>query len=394
MKEITQGVQTVALVVLGIAAVPLTMNQCAEMDARKRQTARAEQQAVLGAAALEAGDPALAAAAYAQAVNHAPLANDLRDGLLRAHVEQILADAQGINAGNAVQLQAELAGAMLETSDPDARMLLAYGRVLQFRGRSDDARAQFKQAVAKAPDLALGHLLLGDALLKAGEYEAAASALSRSLELDPAEALAEFALGQVRVQQEKWEEAARLLENASRSVRSPQLYTSLGKAEAAREKWDKAQAALEKAIALDPNQTPAYELLGDAYLQNSRVEPALKAYQASWERGRSIEALRKLARLHQRLQQWERAGELFGQLRVLEPSDPEPHCGIGTSADNTGQTDLAIAAYNRCAQLAAKSAEHAEMGQKAQLRAGALQRALDEAKDKKGDDKKAPPKPR
>ncbi len=394
MKEFTQGLQLVAFALLGVAAIPLTMNQCAEMDARKRYEARAAHHAVLGQAALEAKDPALAAAAYAQALGYAPFDAASRKGLLGAHVEQVLADGQGITANNVLQLQTELADAMLE-GEVDARTTLAYGRVLQFRGKSDDARAQFRKAIEADADQPLAHLLLGDALLKAGEYDAAAAALDRSLELDPQQPLAEFALGQVRVQQEKWDDAAKLLESASRSVHNPQLYTALGRAQVERQKWEEAQKALERAIALDPAQTVAYALLGDTYLKTNRVEAAVKAFEASWERARDVESLRKLARLHQGMQAWERAGELFGQLRLLLPDDPEPHCGIGTAADNMGQMELAVGAYGKCAELAQKRPDQAELAQRALLRVAAIQKEHmkapekgDKKDDKKGDKKR------
>ena len=374
MENALSWIRTIALVVVAVAAIPLTSNQCTEQAARKHNKAEAMRLAALGRAAREAKDPQLAVEAFSQASSADPLNNAYRVATLEATVEMVIADGGVINAGNALRLQARLAGVLTRGEGNEARTLLAFGRVLQYRGQSAEATERFKEAVKKAPKLGEAHLLLGDALLKAGSLDAAGASLSEALTHQESP-LAHFALGQVRIQQERWDDAVPHLEKASKALTysDGKLYTRVSD-------------ALETALALDSNQAKAHHMLGDAWAQQKRPLLAMGAYRLAFERSRDLEAYKKLGRAQGQLQLWQRALETWGELRALLPTDPEPHCHIGAAAENLGDVVTAKGAYKKCITIAGPKKEHATMVQQADLRVKAIDEMV--AKAKKAQKKK------
>ncbi len=385
MENALSWIRTIALVVVAVAVIPLTSNQCMEQAARKHNKAEAVRLATLGRAAREAKDPQLAVEAFSQASSADPLNNAYRVATLEATVEMIIADGGIINAGNALRLQARLAGVLTRGEGDEARTLLAFGRVLQYRGQAAEATERFKEAVKKAPKLAEAHLLLGDAQLKAGSLDAAGASLSEALTHQESP-LAHFALGQVRIQQERWDDAVPHLEKASKDLKNGKILFALGRVQWERKRWKEASDALETALALDSTQAKAHHMLGDAWAQQKRPLLAMGAYRLAFERSRDLDAYKKLGRAQGQLQLWQRALETWGELRALLPADPEPHCHIGAAAENLGDMVTAKGAYKKCITIAGPKKEHATMVQQADLRVKAIDEMI--AKAKKSQKKK------
>lgn len=382
MSTSIRWVQAASLAVLAVAAVPLALNQWAEIDARGNREGRAHKFAMLGKEALDGGDAELAVRAYAEAVAAAPDDQAARRGLVDAYVARVLAEPSGIDAGNVIALQAELTRALAESAAPAPRLLLAYGRVLMFRGQNDQARQHFQKAVEAKGDLALARLLLGDLLLKSGSYDAAAVELEKALEIEPANGLARFALGQVRARQERWDEAIKHLEAAREKVDNAVLLVALGRAYGEKQTWPKAVEAFEQALARGADAAAVGRHLGDAYANVRQAEKALHAYEMAWKNGNDVEGLRRYARLAQKLGDVNAAADAFGRLRFHDPDDPEAHCGIATSAEALGEGPLALGAYTRCAELAEarKEEQFAQLAFNARQRVAQLSQALAAAK--------------
>ena len=78
-------------------------------------------------------------------------------------------------------------------------------------GRLDAAIARLQALPGTGEDHALRHLVLGHAHARRSDFEEAAGAYRRALEMDPAMSEAGLGLAQVRVRQERWRDAADLL---------------------------------------------------------------------------------------------------------------------------------------------------------------------------------------
>ena len=386
MENALRWIQTACLVVVAVAAVPVASNHFAQKAHRRHNHDEGAQMAALGRAAMEAGDAQLAAEAFGQATAAAAKNDTWRTDLLRATVDMVVSDAGVINNGNALRLQAELARALTDGRGDEARTLLAFGRVLQFRGKRDEARDRFKEAVAKDQKLATAQLFLGDAYLKAEKFDEAATALAQAISLKDTP-IAQFALGQVRIAQKRWDDAVPHLQKAAKALRNGRVFLALGKAQWKRKKWKEAAEHLERALALDPKLSSAQAMLGDAYAEQQRPLLAMGAYRLAYERANDIEAYRKLGRAEAQLQMWNRAVRTWSDIRALMPNDPEPHCQLATASEGLQSYQMAIGAYKKCIEIAGPDKEHATMVQQAGLRVKAIEAAFAKAQ-KQGKKKK------
>ncbi|MCA9524769.1 MAG: tetratricopeptide repeat protein [Myxococcales bacterium] len=360
MKTLAQALQALAALAVLVAAVPVTLNQWAAREARQEAASRAALHASLAQEAAKAGDPALAAQAWSDALALDPGNADYRAGLLTAHVDAVLNDAGVINA-DPLRLHAEFADAVTRDASPPARLLVAFGRVLQYRGQGEQARARFAQAAKAQPDLADAHLYLGDAALKEGKLDEASVALGRALELDPRLTLAKFALGQVRLLQKRTDEALKLLREAAQAIPNGKVWLALGRALVDKESWVEAEKALERALGLDKTLVLAHALLAEAYVRNGKLEAAVGALRLAYERAGDLEAYRKLGRLLAGTRQPGDALAVWGEIRSLFPEDVEAHCQIGANAVGAGQLEVARAALEKCLSLGADKPDLAKM---------------------------------
>ena len=392
MKKLAFALQTLAAVAVIAAAIPLTLNQWTARQARSHAQARAAGHATLAEQAVAAKDPALAAQAWSDAVALDPHEPRYREGLLRARVDAVISDA-GVIATDPLRLHAELADAVTRTQAPDARLLVAFGRVLQFRGQAEQARARFVQATQADPNFADAHLYVGDAALKDGKLDEASVALGRALELDGKLILAKFALGQVRAEQKRPDEALKLLREAAEAIPNGKVWFALGKALIQKDNWPEAERALERALALDKGLVQAHALLAEAYLKSQRLEAAVGAFRLAYERAGDIEAYRKLGRLFARTQQVEQAYTVFTELRSLFPNDIEAHCQIGTSALAMGQLEVSKAALEKCVALAADDPEATRLLEDGRLALGKVNLAIEQVQAELAKQGKVAPKP-
>lgn len=360
MKNISMVLQGLAAIAVLIAAVPITLNQLDIRAQRSQMQARAALHGTLAQEAVKADDHLLAAQSFADALALDPGNATYRAGLLDANVTRILNDAAVIKA-DPLRMHAQLADAITRTKTPSARMLTAFGRVLQFRGQRAQAIARFEQAVSVDPKLADAHLYLGDAALKDKKLETASKHLGLAVELKPEMAVARFALGQLRLQQNKTDDAIALLSKAAETLPNGKVYLALGRAHLRKKDWVKAEQAFERALALDPKLVGAHRLLADAYISNKKFEAAAGAYKLAYERARDVEAYRKLGRLFARSGQPKAALDIFNELRSLFPNDVESHCQIGNNSFGLRELGVAKVAFEKCLELGADKPEYAEM---------------------------------
>lgn len=380
MENALRWIQTACLVVVAVAAVPLASNHFAQQADRRHNQAEGARMAALGRAAMAAEDPQLAVEAFSQATAADAKNAEWREALLRATVDMTIADAGVINSGNALRLQSALARALTEGRGDEARNLVAFARVLQFRGQQEQALDRFKEAVAKDGKLAVASLLLGDAYLKAGKLDEAASTLAQSIALEDTP-LAQFALGQVRIQQKRWDDAVPHLQKAEKALPNANVSFALGKAQWRRKKWKEAAAHLERALARDSKLVAAHAMLGDCWAEQQRPLLAMGAFRLAYERARDVDAYTKLARAQSQLKMWKEAIQTWTELRALNPDLPEPHCQLATAAEGIEDYSIAASAYRKCITVAGPKEQYATMVQQANLRVKAIEEAYAKANE-------------
>lgn len=360
MKTLSMALQSLAAIAVLIAAVPVTLNQLDMRTQRQQVLEQAAWNGSLGDAAAAAKDHLLAAQAYGDALALDPANAKWRAGLLDANITRIINDASVIQS-DPLRLHAQLADAVTREKSPSARLLTAFGRVLQFRGQSEQAVKRFEQAVATDAKFADAHLYLGDAALKQKKLELASKHLGLALDLKPELAVAKFALGQVRLQQDRVEDAVKLLAEAAKALPNGKVQLALGRAYSLQKQWPLAEKALERALALDRTLARAHRPLAEAYIQNKKLEAAAGAFKLAYERAGDVEAYRKLGRLFAQSKQPEASLKIFNEIRSLFPDDVESHCQIGNNSFALGELGIAQKAFERCLTLGEGKKEYAAL---------------------------------
>ena len=341
----------VAAVVVIAAVLPMLSG---EGKARRRAAEQAKAARVFVAVAEDArkaGDLDMAGQAFAQALEKDPGNPDYEKALAEIHAEQILERPGLIGAGNALRLQLEIS-AQLVDGQPSARMLVAYGKVLMFRGKDTAARDRLRDAVKAEPDLAAAHLFLGEALLRAEEPAQAQQSLERALTLKPGMPLAHWALGKAFAAREKWEEAAEHLDKATKKLPDAAVWLDLGKVQTKREKWKEAEAALSQVVGLAPTLVAAWGLYAKALQMNQKLAPAIGFYTRYYEKTGDWEAYNELGLIYLRVKQYDKAVSIFRDLRRAWQENADVECRLGWAYESMKQHPPALAAFQRCAKKA------------------------------------------
>jgi Flp pilus assembly protein TadD len=162
-------------------------------------------------------------------------------------------------------------------SDPaNQRARLAMAEI-QLAFRNLDAAEKAFAALADQPAVAArAEQGLGIALLLKGQGEAAALALQRAVDLDPAQWRAWNGIGLLRDRAGRWEEAVTAYDHAlTLKPESPMLYNNRGFSHLLSRNPKAAIADFDRALQLDPRLEPARENLRLAFAWTGQYERAL-----------------------------------------------------------------------------------------------------------------------
>jgi tetratricopeptide (TPR) repeat protein len=238
-----------------------------------------------GAALLDAGQPADAAASFRRAL-------ELRPGFAEAHG----------NLGNALVDLGQLEDAvyhyrrMLELRPDLAEAHNNLGNALLSLRRFEEAATSYRRALALRPNAPGGHANLGNALYALGRTQEALIHCRRALELEPDSA-----------------EAALLVGNA--------LF-DLGL-------LDEAAASYARALKLKPDYTEAHIAAGKALRQIGRIAEAEESCRrALGLAADSSEALALLGEIQADRGRFDDAEQLFRRAIAIAPDQPEAWAGL------------------------------------------------------------------
>ncbi|MEX1198766.1 MAG: sulfotransferase [Pseudohongiellaceae bacterium] len=154
------------------------------------------------------------------------------------------------------------------------------GIALQRRGRVREAASCYAEVLRQTPDHPQALHYLGLARFQMGQSVEAEKLLSRSAELDPAEANTWSDLGMVRMRLERTEEALPAFEEAlERSPDHPDALNNMAQALRKLGLFAQARPLLERLVALKPGVVPVLYALADTLSKLSEVEGAIRTYQ-------------------------------------------------------------------------------------------------------------------
>jgi tetratricopeptide (TPR) repeat protein len=157
-----------------------------------------------------------------------------------------------------------------------------YGNALAERGRIDEAIAEFRAALAIAPDYDDPHYNLANALTKKGRWAEAADHYRAALRFRPDQAAIHYGLGSALWHLGRRAEAEEEYERAmaARSS-SPEVWYNLGNAFLDADRVDLAADAFGRAVRLRPDYADALANEAGALAQLNRGPEAILAFQAA-----------------------------------------------------------------------------------------------------------------
>ncbi|MBZ5564523.1 MAG: tetratricopeptide repeat protein [Acidobacteriia bacterium] len=197
---------------------------------------------------------------------------------------------------------------------PQAAEQIARGFELLGRNDASAAEAAFRQAIEVQPEAELAHRGLGLALRGQGKLAAALRELETATRLDPNDADAYYALGELA-----WTLSARSLPGqTSNSSFSPADYRDL------------ATGAFQKALALRPKDATLRLNLTELYLQAGRGQAALsEAQEAVRLAPENSAAHLALGRAYFAVGEEEQAASQYESALKLDPKEGAAYLGLG-----------------------------------------------------------------
>jgi predicted aspartyl protease len=166
----------------------------------------------------------------------------------------------------------------LNEGDHEARLKLGY--VLIKRGKLQDAFDEAVRVAQADKANARARALMGLALLRAGQFEAASSHLTYAFEKDPRDALAVGGLAEIEIFENRAELAYRGFKRAiDLDDREPDFYRPLARACARLERYSEAADALDRFLHVAPSTD---------HRHRARIEGVIKFYRALGNRSLNV----------------------------------------------------------------------------------------------------------
>jgi tetratricopeptide (TPR) repeat protein len=198
-------------------------------------------------------------------------------------------------------------------AQPDALALrINLGAVYWNSGSPDQAEAEWREALRRAPNHWLILNNLGLVAAKKERYDEAIEAFQRSIRLRPNYADSHMNLGRT--------------------------YAETGAVE-------KAEAELRAAVALAPLYVQARNELAKFYFDAGRFVEAEQQFRSSVSSGGTVQAWNSLGEIYSRWNRWQDAEHAFRQAVVLDRFDSRAHFGLGAVLEAEGRTREALNEY-------------------------------------------------
>ena len=228
------------------------------------------------------------------------------------------------------------------------------GKAIRRNGRTDEALAAYRRAIALAPGFVGAHLNLGGVLCERGQWEAAEACYRRAIAAEPDLASAHYNLGDVLKTRGRLDEAVAALERAAELA--PDLAgapNNRGAALQLQGRLDRAIASFHRAIAANSGLASAHHNLGVALTDKGRTQDAVARFR------QAIALAPELAMAHWHLgmclvdgEGAEAAAAAFAEAIRHDGKLALAHCYHAMMLELLGRGDDAAAGFARATELA------------------------------------------
>jgi tetratricopeptide (TPR) repeat protein len=215
-------------------------------------------------------------------VRQPPFTNQADSARREERWEERLRELDAALAAGALATGTDMYGAALAARPDDWVLRESFARFLQAHGRSEEAEAQWREAVALAPHHAAGYSGLGDVLDAMGRHAEALRCHQTVVELQPDSVEAHHAIGLALTNLGRQDEAVRAYRRALR-VRPDftEARINLGQLLADLDRDEEAMEQYREAVRITPDSAAAHVNMGNLLWKQGRVDGALQAYAAA-----------------------------------------------------------------------------------------------------------------
>ncbi|MBA3352720.1 MAG: tetratricopeptide repeat protein, partial [Blastocatellia bacterium] len=227
-----------------------------------------------------------------------------------------------LRAGQTAQAIPALEGLLKKKPDLSrAQLLLA--DAYRAAGRLDDAAGVFRQQIARSPENAEAYTFLGLIQEQQKQPDEARRSLEKALQLNSDNSLALSKLVELDLAANDFDAAMRRVEGQmQKEPSSGNSYLLKGKVLTAKKQWPEAETTLKKAIELDPNLAPAYDLLVGIYLETGKSDQAIRELEAVLAASpRNKGALMTVASVEEKRGAFTKAADAYQKLLAFDPNN-------------------------------------------------------------------------
>jgi tetratricopeptide (TPR) repeat protein len=174
-------------------------------------------------------------------------------------------------------------------ANPDAQLALARSLIAQ--RNITEAQPEVAALLAKYPQRAEPQALNGFILLQKKQTAEARAAFERALKLDPDYPEAYEGLLALDFRANRIADAVKRIDaRLAQKPNNPTLLVVSARTYAAARQPEKSETALRRVIELDPNNMPAYLLLGQSYIAQKKMDQAVAQYDEVSKRTQNVSA--------------------------------------------------------------------------------------------------------
>ena len=236
---------------------------------------------------------------------------------------------------------------------------LAMGNRQAELGRLDHAIAQYRKALALAPDYAEAHNNLGVMLYRLGRLDEAATAYRRALVLVPGDADTHLNLGNVLFRQGLLDPAAAHYRQAvTLRTDHAEAHLNLGVTLIHQGRLQEAGAAILRALALDPHNPDGHQNLGVALGRLGRTDEAEACYRRALAlKPDHPDAQMNLGVALVEADRLDEAVVWFRRALALNPDNARAQMNLGNALVKRGEPEEALVCYRHAVALRPDEAE-------------------------------------
>jgi predicted O-linked N-acetylglucosamine transferase (SPINDLY family) len=227
------------------------------------------------------------------------------------------------------------------------------GLALRAGGQAEKAVEAYRRALQLAPRDADIHNNLGSALHALGKFDEAVASYRQALRLQPDNGAVQYNLGNALFDQGEFAQAAQCFAESRRAMpQDPDTHNNLGNTLRALGRYEEAVACYREALRLQPDYPLAARHLGWLMQELGRHAEAVEWYRLALRQTPDAATHYNLGNALRECGRFEEAVQSYEAALSLDPNDADTHNNLGNALRELGRLEEAIACYRKALVIA------------------------------------------